>query len=458
MKLKQTLVSLLIGFSLFGCGGDGSSNQPPLITTLKTIKVIDGYLMNVKVCEDKNNNQACDLGEERGVTNKDGLLTISMDDAQNSLLAYVIANSSEDSDSLSPIIRSYTMIATADVDVITPFTTLAFTKNISLKELASQLNIDEMIISGDYVEKKIAGNMDALKAHFIARSVAGSLPLIIANADQTTLDVVINKAKELIVEKENLGKLNDLNHIRINVDELGRVTEQQLFNNLEEYLTGQLSWINTSFNTSWLPEETLNTFNNGILERSIPSSNVNGSLMLNYKTNNNELTYYENDNEISSDFIFLSPHLALTMGRRHKDLQFWIANLSFEPQTISKNMFSGKTWYLVGDSNNPEVDINVKPNPKMQITYQFKSDTTGTIQFIGEAKKNMTWNIVNNALEMLVEGETYPRQNVFLTPYARSNGVMLIESRDLFLLIDSKDQVNSILKNWNNEIINDSTH
>ena len=50
-------------------------------------------------------------------------------------------------------------------------------------------------------------------------------------------------------------------------------------------------------------------------------------------------------------------------------------------------------------------------------------------------KSNETWAVLN-----------------FNTPYDKSNSVFFVDGKDIGLMINTKDQMSAILKNWNNAL------
>lgn len=119
-KLSFLTGSLLAALTLTGCGSDSNESVTPNENT-KTITVIDGYLTNAEVCVDKNNNKQCDDGESIGFTNEKGQLIVSEEQAAYPLLAKAVVGKTQDSDSIGYVANSYTMSASKNLDVITPF-------------------------------------------------------------------------------------------------------------------------------------------------------------------------------------------------------------------------------------------------------------------------------------------------------------------------------------------------
>lgn len=135
-KLKRLTLGLASAglLTLYGCGGGSGSTAGDALPagggTVQVdvpITVIDGLIEKAKVCLDKNNNGACDLGEPAGSTGADGKVTLKVDAADVGkfpVISIVEAGVAIDADT-GPVTTSFTMKAPADqTTVITPLTTL----------------------------------------------------------------------------------------------------------------------------------------------------------------------------------------------------------------------------------------------------------------------------------------------------------------------------------------------
>ena len=121
-KLKRlTLGVASVGLlTLYGCGGGGGATTGGALTTGGgaaqvdvPITVIDGLVEKAKVCLDKNNNGACDVGEPAGSTGADGKVTLKVDAAdvgKYPVISFVEAGVAIDADT-GPVTTSFTMKA-----------------------------------------------------------------------------------------------------------------------------------------------------------------------------------------------------------------------------------------------------------------------------------------------------------------------------------------------------------
>ncbi|ENP8456316.1 hypothetical protein ACEI25_002968 [Photobacterium damselae] len=464
MKFNKTLIatSLLAALTLSGCGSDSNNSDtstPPTDSKTKTITVIDGYLAEAEVCADKNNNKLCDNGESIGLTNEKGQLTVSKELASYPLIAKVIAGKTKDSDSIGYVANSYTMGASKELNVITPFTTMAHNDNISLDELASQLNLDSKTISGDYVANK-ATNKEATKAHLIARSVTSALPENLTQLNKDQISKVVTAAQKTIEKHENNGTLSELDDVRVVIDEAGNVEEQELVNNLHSYLTSKDAWFLGSMNQGYMNDEGIQKAiykEDGTSEWFEQDGTSSGKES--FKVDGNH--FIEADGSKGDEFIFTSPNLALTVASGDgNDLLFWTPKTlddTFTPELLTKNQFENKTWFFVGDDSTSHT-----PEPMMaEMKFSPLAENgvgTVTITENGESFE-ITWQLKefnefgqHNVLFLdFPEGDS----DMKVMPVTKGNGLMLVSDlarqTELFnLFVDSKEQAETIIKKWVN--------
>jgi len=159
---------------LSGCSGGGSS---AVQTQATTITVIDGYIKGAKVCVDKNDNGACDLGETQGTTDENGKVTLIIPAADVGKYPIVAEVSTDASDSVTgKVTTAYTLSAPADSpSTVTPFTTMMQQQINSKKssfKAAYQFVVDNTGISnptndymGDISASTLERTMVAVKTH-----------------------------------------------------------------------------------------------------------------------------------------------------------------------------------------------------------------------------------------------------------------------------------------------------
>lgn len=456
-NIKYSLVSVLVAFALIGCGesssgldeslvpgigGGDSGGGDIVIPVSKKIFAIDGYLEFAMVCADRNNNQICESDEELGNTKSDGSFIVSAQDVGSPRLVKVISGVTKDADNIGTVSRSYTMISDNQSEYITPFTTLAYHKKITLNELANQLGIEVNNVKGDYVANKIEGNPDAIKAHFIARSLAQVLPVNINEINEDEIASVIIKTKEIINKKEGEGVLADLINKVLIIDSTTGAYEKTLYPDLNQYLTNIPTWTNSILLAKEKEVAKSQFVNNTLTQRDYTSDVFLREAK--YEIDNNKLIYSKNEVVETDSFIYKAPHLAISADSAASLIQIWNPSDTFTEQTISKELFAGKIFYSMY-AKNKNVDA---------FALHFNKDGTG-YQLIGNPlyQRGFNWSVQGNKLVVNISiGVTY--EYIFLTSVENSNGVMLVHDKyKLELLFDSMEKIREIFSpkfkiNW----------
>jgi len=212
-------ITLFTCLCIAGCGGGGSSTPESKESVKKVITVIDGYLHNASICIDRNSNSICDVGEKiTEKTNELGQVKIDLKDAQYPLIAQITAGVTTDSDKATQLEASYELIAPANADFITPFSTLAVLDDISLLALSAKLNVNYDAISTDYIANT---EIEFKAAHLIARAITPLLHEKLGDNDRLLLNEKVIAISELVAEKINADV--DLSTIEISFDDIQKV-------------------------------------------------------------------------------------------------------------------------------------------------------------------------------------------------------------------------------------------
>jgi len=313
---------------------------PPEETpVMKTITVIDGYLHNASICIDRNSNSSCEVDEKLLLTtNELGQIEVDTADAVFPIIAQAEAGVTVDSDQQAPLSHSYELIAPANADYITPFTTLAYLNNISLQALAEQYNINASAISGDYVSDQLDQSQ---LAHLIARSITPFLTPQLANNDIAELKTTVKKITELALNE--LANATNLSTINISYNsQLARFYSKPKATTLSSYLEDH-SFVYTRFSNHsaldlW-PEDDI-TFNNGI----ISYINTNEA----YTIAKNTLSY----GSLSYSFLIMNDNYFLSFSEDN-NLGMWTNGSIWNYPTIAieNDFVAGKTLYHLRDIN-----------------------------------------------------------------------------------------------------------
>ncbi|PSV20096.1 hypothetical protein C0W44_13895 [Photobacterium leiognathi subsp. mandapamensis] len=398
-KLSLVAASLLATLTLTGCNDDSSSTttQPEIEkpspetgtptpdNSAITIKAIDGYLANAEICIDRNNNNACDTDEKLTVkTDKNGEAKISKADAKFNIIVSAKASVTSDSDKSGKLGNDFQYIVSASDNAenktisVTPFTTMAHTKNITLEALASELNLPLNTIAGDYVAQK-ENDENAQKVHAIARSITTTLPTTIAaiNADKlvkTTADI-----SKILDDKIN--NKEDLNNINIEFDEKGQAVSKEIYTTASYFAVGEEMWA-VSLNKAYATEEGID-YAKVIFANTLEMTRYNTN-----ETSTGEFTI--NGDAIVSDgeadtFIYMTHDVSLAVPQNDGDLILWSKKDLRDKEAVYAETFANKTFFYIADDS-----TSYNPDP-MMAKMHFNADKV-TIEEAGESME-LSWAI-----------------------------------------------------------------
>ncbi|ENX3947540.1 hypothetical protein ACFO1C_002884 [Photobacterium damselae] len=387
MKFNKTLIatSLLAALALSGCNNDSSSTTTASDNNAITIKAIDGYLENAEVCIDRNNNNACDTNEKLTVkTDKNGEAKISKEDAKFNIIVSAKASVTSDSDKSGKLGNDFQYIVSASDNTenktisVTPFTTMAHTKDITLEALASELNLPLDTIAGDYVAQK-ENDENAQKVHAIARSITTTLPTTIAAIDadklvQTTADI-----SKILDEKIN--NKEDLNNINIEFDEKGQAVSKEIYTTESYFAANEEMWA-VSLNKAFATEE-------GIDHAKVISANTLEMTRYNTgETSTGEFTIngdtFVSDGEADT-FIYMTHDVSLAVPQNDGDLILWSKKDLRNNEKVYGETFANKTFFYIADDSTSH-----NPDP-MMAKMHFNADKV-TIEEAGESME-LSWAI-----------------------------------------------------------------
>ncbi|MCG3744975.1 hypothetical protein EXA18_16180 [Vibrio cincinnatiensis] len=275
MNNKKTLLAVSLAGIITGCGGSGGDSGSD--TSALKAQIIDGYLVNAEVYVDRNGNKVADEDEKlEGTTNAEGYISLAESDKDYVLIARAVAGQTFDTDKGGTITASFELAAPAGAMVLNPYTTLAVIEDKTIDEVATELNINSALISGDYVKAKSGNEADeAKKAHLVARSLALKLE---DNITQSASNISTIKTELADIQHHvdsEVNKGTDLDGIVIkdgNVADAPKTVQELLVGNTYDaiptnsfYFTdeGVLQVTFTSDNVSWLDD-------NGVPAGSMP--------------------------------------------------------------------------------------------------------------------------------------------------------------------------------------------
>lgn len=266
MNNKKTLLAVSLAGIITGCGGgDGDSGSD---TSALKAQIIDGYLVNAEVYVDRNGNKVADEDEKlEGTTNAEGYISLAESDKDYMLIARAVAGQTFDTDKGGTITASFELAAPVGAIVLNPYTTLAVIEDKTIDEVATELNINSALISGDYVKAKSGNDADeAKKAHLVARSLALKLE---DNITQSASNVSTIKTELADIQRHvdsEVNKGTDLDGIVIkdgNVTAAPKTAQELLVGNTYDAIPtnsfyfadeGVLQVTFTSDHVSWLDD------------------------------------------------------------------------------------------------------------------------------------------------------------------------------------------------------------
>ncbi|WP_318517375.1 hypothetical protein [Photobacterium leiognathi] len=455
MQFNKSIIAttLLSIFALSGCnsGGSDSTSTSPVVPT-KTITVIDGALENAQICVDLNDNNQCDKSDKvlPQLTNKEGKIEVSLDDAKHALIAQIIAGTTKDSDEITPVSHSYSMITYAGKAVITPFTTLSNVDPQALSEIADNLGIDDpQVLLGDLSTSS--------KARILAHSMTQLMTDDIKNIAQqkAKFKTIINK----IEEAENNGTLSQLENNRIVINKDGKAEIQPLVKNIADVLVGK-TWFMASLNNAQNQHSgvlSANFKDKNNLEFTERNETENTPYTINKENNNIVRTFDDGDTD-TQKLLYISKNLIIgTMNNIDEahDLIVWTTNNLDTQQSlpVTTEQFAGKTWYMLADnSDTPSAEPTV-----FSFTFNADGSITGSEPNKSSETFNAgTWSVTNGVLTTTINDEN-ETDTYINTVIEKSSDYMVIKEKrtdgqevNYAVLFNNKAQAMSILKQWNN--------
>ncbi|MGR5145547.1 hypothetical protein ACQKP8_03230 [Photobacterium alginatilyticum] len=222
---KKWLVFPAVALLMHGCGGDsnntsatGNSTTNPTSDSI-TYTAIDGYLGSAAVYADRNADLIADDDEYIGLTNSNGRITLSATDSQYDVIVKIIAGQTTDSDINGTVAHSVEMVAQAGEQVISPLSTLARLQNMSLADLANELNLNPDDVAGDF----IANNHKSV--HVINRSTNLRLGTTLQQTKNDVATIKSDTQKIVQYVQNQISDTSELNDLVLTIDDNGIITK-----------------------------------------------------------------------------------------------------------------------------------------------------------------------------------------------------------------------------------------
>ncbi|WP_420745388.1 hypothetical protein [Photobacterium damselae] len=442
--LATTIISI---FALSGCnsGSSDTASTSPVVPT-KTITVIDGALENAQICVDLNDNNQCDKSDKvlPQLTNKEGKIEVSLDDAKHALIAQIIAGTTKDSDEITPVSHSYSMITDVGKAVITPFTTLANVDPQALSNIAGDLGIDQQVLLGDLSTSP--------KARILARSMTPFMTDDIKNIaqQQAKFKAVINK----IGEAENNDTLDQLENSRIIINENGKAEIQPLIKNMADVLVGK-TWSIASLNDYEYSDSGVASVNFKDTNN-LEFTDDEGTNSATYSIDKDNNFVVTADGDIDTQkILYVSSNLIISVmnvANEPNDLIIWsTTNLKTDSSLpVTDNQFIGKTWYMLMDNS----DDGQTDNEVIGFTFNANGSITGSEpNEPNETFDAGSWSVNNGVLATtIIDNGTYPYINTVIEQSSDYMVIKMTNTNDsevsYAVLFNDKTRPMNILKQW----------
>ena len=204
-------LTLLISITLTACGGSSDSSSSNATNSSDTdsstdsnsftVTAIDGYLSSAEVYVDRDGDGIADSDELVGSTDSNGQIILDSENEVYPIIIRAVAGITRDSDYSGTIAENYEMVSTAGSPVVTPFTTMAYLKDMTMEELVTELDPNGTLgltagdISGDYA---LTSNDVDVTVQALARSIAGVLTEEVSDNAETTLDTYVESIVETV--------------------------------------------------------------------------------------------------------------------------------------------------------------------------------------------------------------------------------------------------------------------
>lgn len=327
----------MIAGAIAGCNS-GSSSSSDSGNTANRIRVIDGYLHNAEVCA-QTDDECVVIGQ----TDKNGFISIPDKFSENTIIARVIAGETFDSDTVGFVGRSYEMRSAEGASVITPFTTMAASEELSLEDVASAINLDQELVRGDYVASV---NEQSSRVHLVARTMANQLSSDFeGNNELLELATLINEQIDHIDSELDLDQI----HLEVkdgDVLDYPRIATPRDF--IEGYDDEKKSRYLASLNGSFFKDEGIELFEFDPATRTY------------FNEKDGERPYeFDADGNLKNwdQVIYTSPEFMFTVPS-NGDMSVWsITDFGTEKQGWSEDKLLGKTWHVIDDDSTSSIPV-----------------------------------------------------------------------------------------------------
>ena len=226
-----SMLAIAVGTALSGCGGGGSDNDEPVVSTLQ-VTVIDGYLRNALVWLDVNGNNLLDSDEPNTRSGEGGKAVLDVQNIKNPgsyrLLVRAIAGETTD-ETRGAITKNFTLSAPPGVTAVTPLSTLvdqkmqqdtALDREAATAAIATDLGLQPGQVLGDFIASS------DVEVQIYAVNLTDRLPETLPDDPTELLDdsKAIGQALDEYLAQNPVDHSTDPDTINVVVDDQGNVT------------------------------------------------------------------------------------------------------------------------------------------------------------------------------------------------------------------------------------------
>ncbi|MCG3863470.1 MULTISPECIES: hypothetical protein [unclassified Photobacterium] len=444
MKKTKVFLAIATALTLSACGGGGDDSTPAPApaddpVTTKEYKAIDGYLVNADIYVDRNKNKIADEDEKlEQVTGTNGEFSVEEKDTKYPIIIKAIAGVTSDSDKEGKIDKDFTFVADSGIDIISPFSTMAYKTDKTLEELQTELDLPSGYINADYVAKKLVdeSKSEAGKVHALARALTER----IANGFESSK--LIESAKNI---KKSIDE--DVNN--------GKDLDESVYDiSLKERLISEVFTVIHTYKSQFGEE---GVFANVTFNETEVSSENNG------EKETNSIEYYENSFKIDNDPLDYVVHVSpdwMLIKTTQKELSLFIEKDKTEKLNeyvkLTESDFAGKTFYHFWDDSTSDT-----PDPDFA-TFKFSQDVNKvTILENGAESDPLDWKITSDG-DLAISGINDDGTEFIISKTAASeldtNFIIFNHGRSIndtikrpYIITENKELADTIFKEWNSK-------
>lgn len=350
---KYSFLAMAVASILTGCGGSSDSANKDVVDTKINYQAADGYLINAQVYIDRNEDGIAQESEKHQLTGEKGLFQLPKADSTYPVIIKAIAGKTFDSDKGGYLTKGFELIAEPGQTFVSPYTTLAKVKQITLAELATELNLEESILSSDYVALKQDQSTEqhAKKIHLVARSLTQQLQPTLSETHLLKEKLTSDSKKFIAKADEMINSSPDsLDSALLTLDDNGKAQETSMPPSVKESLVGK-QFFTISTNAYYFKNEGLTTIQFSDTQAIL--NDDSGQPMSPINITYSSKGFHSQKRDIDETLVYSSDALSLVVTKQN-DLQFYSTHdysNGYQKLDLTREKIIGKTWYYFFDDS-----------------------------------------------------------------------------------------------------------